>query len=49
MKRRRKIKQFGGTRAIALEPADLKDLGLNVGDEVVIDDIVKENAKNEKD
>ena len=46
MNRIRLIKQFGGTRAIALEPADMKDFNLSVGDPVLIDDIIKQTDKN---
>lgn len=41
MRRKRVIKQYGGSKVIALEPADLKDFNIKVGDEIIIDDIIK--------
>jgi len=42
MKRIRSIKKYGDSHAIKLEPADLKDFNVSVGDEVCIDEIMKE-------
>jgi len=36
----REIKQYGNSKAIKLEPSDLIDLGLKVGDNVDISDLV---------
>ena len=41
MVRKRQIKQYGNSRAIKLEPADMKDFNIVVGDNVIIDDIIK--------
>lgn len=46
MKRVRDIKQLGGTKAIKLFPSDMIDFNLKVGDQVIIDDIVKYDAQN---
>ena len=48
--RKRKIKQLGGSFYIHLEPADMKDFNLSVGDKVIIDDILQllmEEKENE--
>lgn len=41
MKRYRSVVKRGGSYFIKLEPADLKDYSLVVGDTVLIDDIIK--------
>ena len=43
--RTRQIKQYGNTFVIKLSPDDLKDLNLEVGNYVDIDDITKINFK----
>lgn len=49
MVRLRIIKKYGDSHAIKLEPADLKDLNLKVGDEVDIEDIIPKHDDEEMD
>jgi len=48
MARKRKIRKIGNSYFIKLVPIDLKDFELNIGDYVVIDDIVKINSPHEE-
>ncbi len=46
--RYRPIKKYGGTFIITLSSADVKDFELKVGDEVDIEDIIKNRKKVKK-
>jgi len=47
MVRKRIIKKIGNSWFIKLEPIDLKDFGITVGDEVDIDDLNLMEVQNE--
>ena len=46
--RYRPIKKYGGTFIITLSSADVKDFELKVGDEVDIEDMIKNKRKKKK-
>ena len=46
--RKRKIQQYGNSYAIKLEPTDMNDFGLIVGDVVDIDDLVLLEVVNKR-
>jgi len=47
VKRLREIKQYGNSKAIKLEPADLIDMKLDLNDKVDISDLIKHNDSEE--
>ena len=45
MVRLREVKKYGTTWIVKLEPIDIEDLGLKVGDKVDIEDVVIKTKK----